>query len=85
MKGMIWGCDRCGATVAAPFEIVVCDDYSPKAIRSERRRDPAGWLELADDVSVVDVCPNCVTAGERVDQLLNELDADLVFGEGDGS
>ncbi len=83
MRTMVWTCDRCGATVEVPQEVVIETDFSPKAafvkVPKEWHHLPS-WEQFPDDESVADVCPNCVTAGERTDRLFREVGADWLLG-----
>ncbi len=85
MRRMVWTCDRCNTHVEVPEEIVIVEDFSPAAFR----RPPAqwehlpGWEQFTDDESVSDVCPGCITAGERADRLFREAEADVIFGPGE--
>lgn len=81
MKAIVLACDRCGTTVTSPYETFIVEDYSPKAIRCGigPTFDPADWAELADDQAVTDVCPDCLTAGERADRLFREVACDVML------
>jgi hypothetical protein len=77
---VIWVCDRCGTQVDVPQEVVVADTLG--AIRRPPRDDAHGWKHSLDGV---DVCPNCITAGEHVDRLLADVEADWIFGPEKGA
>ena len=77
MMATVYTCDRCGASEALPYGMVLVEEYSPRAFRGNPPiEDPQGWLELRDDDSVTDVCPACVTDSEQVDVLLCAIEAD---------
>jgi hypothetical protein len=81
MKTMIWTCDRCRSTHEVDRVIVISDEYSPAALeKMDAGYPPGGWTQFRDDAGITDVCPSCVTAGERADQLLLEAEADFLFG-----
>jgi hypothetical protein len=82
MKAELWVCDRCGRMVETPAEVVIVAEYTPAAVRCAALGDaPPGWLAFADDETVTDACPNCVTAGERADQAFAEAEATVLFGD----
>lgn len=84
MRRLIWTCDRCGTEVDVADRIVICDEYTPSAVRyggmPEGWRGLPGWRSFADDHTVTDVCPGCITAGEHVDQALEEAEFDFILG-----
>lgn len=83
MKAIVWTCDRCGLSAERPYRTVIVEDYSPKAVRAGFEPEkPADWWGFSDDESVIDVCPNCTTAGERADQLLSEAASAVMFDPG---
>ena len=44
MKARVWTCDRCGTTVAVPYETLIVEEWSPKAIRKRVRAAGPGEL-----------------------------------------
>lgn len=82
MKSTVWACDRCGTTVDAPYELLaLCDEEHPPGafVLRSRPHDPPGWVEFIDDEPATDVCPDCLTDGERIDQLLHEVEREIPF------
>jgi hypothetical protein len=82
MRTMVWTCDRCRATVEIPQEIVIVTDFSPAALVKNPKEwgHLPNWEQFHDDESVADVCPNCVTPGERADRLFREVAGWRLFG-----
>jgi hypothetical protein len=80
---MAWMCDRCGSTIEVPEQFIICEDFSPKALRHEpdEWRTLSGWAEFADNESVIDVCPGCITDSERADLLFSEAEVNVALGE----
>ena len=79
----IWKCDRCASAIERERDVVVlAHSGSPRAVRNPQdETHPEGWEEYANDETVIDVCPNCLTDEERADSVLREVEADVYFGE----
>ena len=82
-RHLVWTCDRCGTESIVGDRIVVDHDFKPAAMRGpepEAWRGITGWLSFADDHTVTDVCPNCITQAEYIDTVLADIGAEVIFG-----
>jgi hypothetical protein len=80
MQATTWTCDRCHTRIDVPIETVIVPEYTPAAVRSGfHPEQPEGWKQIATDDAVTDVCPNCLTDADQVDELLRGVGAAAVF------
>lgn len=67
MRRLVWTCDRCGAATST-----AAGRAAPCGIE--------GWMHPLDGDETTDICPRCITDGERADDLLREVLAPHIFG-----
>jgi hypothetical protein len=70
---MVWTCDRCGATHETPREVVTEQPWGLAAEVQPRAwsKGPEGWTATAHIDEIEDICPGCLTDGERADQVFS--------------
>ncbi len=85
MRNMVWICDRCETSVAVPDETILVKDFDgTRAARSQPDEwifGLNGWTEqYADEDTVIDVCPDCITTEEHIERVIREATAPVYFG-----